>query len=169
MLSEKMQKAINDQINAEMWSSYLYLSMSAYFENEGLTGFASWMRVQAEEENMHAMKFFDYVNGRSGRVKLQPIAEVQTEWKDTLDAFKDTLEHEQKVTGMINNLMSIAIDEKDFATQSFLKWFIDEQVEEEATVNEILDQLNLVNASGHGLFMIDKDMKGRSLPASGAE
>lgn len=169
MLTEKMQKALNDQINAEMWSSYLYLSMSAYFEDKGLPGFANWMRVQADEENMHAMKFFDYINERSGRVHLKPIAEVQVEWKSTLDAFEDTLKHEQKVTSLINNLMDIAIEERDHATQSFLKWFIDEQVEEEASVNEILDQLRLVEGTGNGLFMLDREMKTRTLAAPTAE
>ena len=169
MLTEKMQKALNDQINAEMWSSYLYLSMSAYFEDKGLPGFANWMRVQADEENMHAMKFFDYINERSGRVHLQPIAEVQVEWKSTLDAFEDTLKHEQKVTSLINNLMDIAIEERDHATQSFLKWFIDEQVEEEASVNEILDQLRLVESTGNGLFMLDREMKTRTLATPAAE
>ena len=162
MLSKKMQDAINKQINAEMWSSYLYLSMSAYFEAEGLSGFASWMRIQAEEENMHAMKFFDYVYERDGRVKLQPITEVPTEWKDTTEIFEETLKHEQKVTSLINDLMEIAIQEKDHATQSFLKWFIDEQVEEESSVNEILDQLKLIGNSGHGIFMLDREIKGRS-------
>lgn len=163
MLNEKMEKALNEQINAEMWSSYLYLSMSAYFEDKGLSGFANWMRVQTEEENMHAMKFFDYINERSGRVILKPIGEVQTEWKSTLDAFEDTLKHEQHVTSLINNLMDIAIEEKDHATQSFLKWFIDEQVEEEANVNEILDQLRLVEGTGNGIFMLDREMKSRTL------
>ncbi len=170
MLSEKMQKAINDQINAEMWSSYLYLSMSAYFEGKGLSGFAHWMRLQADEETMHAMKFFDYVYERDGEVKLQPIHEVPTDWMDTLTVFEETLKHEQKVTSMINNLMDIAIEEKDHATQSFLKWFVDEQVEEEASVNEILDQLRLLEGSGHGIFMLDREMKGRSAePADGEE
>ena len=162
MLSKKMQDAINDQINAEMWSSYLYLSMSAYFEDKGLPGFAHWMRLQADEENMHAMKFFDYVYERDGRVFLKPIDEVPTDWMDTLTVFEETLKHEQKVTSMINNLMEIAIEEKDHATQSFLKWFVDEQVEEEASVNEIIDQLKLMEGSGHGLFMLDREMKGRS-------
>ncbi len=168
MLSNKMQKAINDQINAEMWSSYLYLSMSAYFEGKGLAGFAHWMRLQAEEETMHAMKFFDYVHERDGQVKLQPIDEVPVDWMDTLTVFEETLKHEQKVTSMINNLMDIAIEEKDHATQSFLKWFVDEQVEEEASVNEILDQLKLLEGSGHGIFMLDREMKGRS-PESDSE
>lgn len=169
MLTVKMQNTLNDQINAEIWSAYLYLSMSAYFEDKGLPGFANWMRVQADEENMHAMKIFDYINERSGRVILKPIADVQTEWMSTLDAFEDTLKHEQHVTSLINNLMDIAIEEKDHATQSFLKWFIDEQVEEEASVNEILDQLRLVEGTGNGLFMLDREMKTRSLPTETAE
>ena len=156
MLTQKMQDAINEQINAEMWSAYLYLSMSMYFEDKGLPGFANWMRIQYEEENMHAMKFIDYVNERSGRVMLKPIGAVETEWKDTLTVFEETLAHEQKVTSLINNLMDIAIEEKDHATQSFLKWFVDEQVEEEASVNEILDQLRLVKDTGNGMFMMDR-------------
>lgn len=168
MLTQKMQDALNEQINDEIWSSYLYLSMSMYFEDKGLPGFAGWMRIQAEEENMHAMKFVDYVNERNGRVLLKPIEAVETEWKDTLTVFEETLAHEQKVTSLINSLMDIAIEEKDHASRSFLNWFVDEQVEEEATVNEILDQLRMVKDNGNGMFMMDREMRGRAATPAGA-
>ncbi len=162
-ISTKMQKAINDQINAEFWSAYMYLSMSAYFENRGLKGFAHWMRIQFREEQTHALKFLDYLAARGGKVELQPISPVATDWKDATDAFSETFEHEQKVTALINSLMYMAIEEKDFATQSFLKWFIDEQVEEEATALEILDKLKLINNHPQGLFMLDKELGARPL------
>jgi ferritin len=161
MLKEAVEKSINDQINAEFHSAYLYLSMSAYFENIGLSGFANWMHIQFEEEQTHAMKFFHYVNERGGKVKLAPIAEVAIEFDGVIDVFEKTLEHEQKVTGLINDMMDIAIDERDHATKSFLQWFIDEQVEEEAGVEEILNNLKLINGDGQGLLMMDREMKTR--------
>lgn len=162
MLTKRMEEELNKQINAEYWSAYLYLSMSAYFEEEGLAGAASWMRVQYQEEISHALKFFDYVIERGGRVKLQPIQEVPNAWGGVMEVFEETLKHEQKVTGLINNLMDVAIDEKDHACKSFLQWYVDEQVEEEDTVNSILDQLKLVEGKGNGLFMIDKDLGQRT-------
>lgn len=161
MLKEAVEKSLNDQINAEFHSAYLYLSMSAYFEHNGLAGFANWMKVQFEEEQTHAMKFFHYVNERGGMVKLAPIPEVPVGFDGVIDVFEKTLEHEQMVTGRINDLMDIAIDERDHATKSFLQWFIDEQVEEEAGVEEILNNLKLINGDGQGLLMMDREMATR--------
>ena len=135
MLSKKMEKALNAQINAEFWSAYLYLSMSAYFEAEGKSGFANWFKVQFKEEQAHAEIFMNFVYDRGGRVMLQPIAAVDTQWENPLHVFKETLKHEQKVTKMINELYAIAEEEKDYATRSMLTWFIDEQVEEEKDGN----------------------------------
>jgi ferritin len=161
-LNKKVEEEINKQINAELHSAYLYLSMSAYFEAQGLAGFANWMKIQWQEEITHAMKFFDYVNDRGGRVLLQPIAAVEQQWDRPLQAFEATLEHEQKVTSLINNLYEVALDAKDHATASMLKWFIDEQVEEEANAQEIIDNLRMVEGKGNGLFMIDREMKQRT-------
>ena len=161
MIKEKVLKALNKQINAEMHSAYLYLSMSAYFQDKGLSGFASWMKEQYKEELSHAIKIFDYVNERNSRVILEPIAGVPTEFDGLIDVFEKSLEHEQLVTSMIDNLLDIAVEESDHATQSFLKWFVDEQVEEEANVNEILDNLRLINGQGNGVFMMNRELQGR--------
>lgn len=161
MLKEKVQKAINDQINAEQFSAFLYLSMSAYFYNKGLPGFANWMYIQYQEELTHANKFFKYVNDRGGKVTQKAIDQVDTDFEGVIDAFEKTLEHEQKVTASINNIMDIALAESDHATVSFLKWFVDEQVEEEANVTELLDTLKLINGQGNGIFMLDRELRGR--------
>ena len=161
MLSEKMQNAINKQINAEIYSAYLYLSMSAYFESINLEGFANWMRMQAQEEMVHAMKFYDYVNERGSRVVLQTVEGPPTEWDSALAVFEHTYEHEQNVTGMINNLVNLAIEEKDHATNSFLQWFVDEQVEEEASADKVLQQLKLTGDAPGALFMIDRELGAR--------
>lgn len=163
MLTKRMETELNKQINAEYWSAYLYLSMSAFAEDKGFPGVANWMRIQYEEEITHALKFFDYVVDRGGKITLMPIAEVPNKWKDVLEIFEETLKHEQHVTSLINNLMDVAIEEKDHATKSFLQWYVDEQVEEEASVNEILDQLRMVQGQGNGLYMIDREMKNRKL------
>ncbi len=161
MLKDKVLKALNEQINAEMHSAYLYLSMSAYFQDKGLGGFANWMKIQYQEELSHSIKFFDYVNERGERVILKPIDAVPTEFDGVIDVYEKTLEHEQKVTGLINHLMDIAVECSDHATQSFLKWFVDEQVEEEANVTELLDNLKLVNGQGNGVFMLNRELKNR--------
>lgn len=161
MITKKMETELNKQINAEYWSAYLYLSMSAYAENNGYSGIAKWMRVQYEEEVFHALKIFDYVIERGGKVTLTPIKEVPDSWNGILHIFEETLKHEQLVTKLINDLMDVAIEEKDHATKSFLQWYVDEQVEEEANVNEILDQLRMVDGKGNGLFMIDRELKQR--------
>ena len=162
MISKKIEDAINEQINAEMWSAYLYLSMAAYFEDQNLPGFANWMKIQYEEENSHAFKFFNYITERGGRVLLKPMAEVPHEWKSPIDVFEETLKHERYVTTLINNLMNIAVEEKDHATASLLQWFVNEQVEEEATAEEIVNQLKMIEGQGHALFFMDKEMKNRT-------
>lgn len=161
MISKKLQTAIGEQINAEIWSAYLYLSMSAYFERQNLRGFANWMKIQWQEEMSHAIKFFDYVHSRGGQVSLKPIAAVQIDWKNPTDVFTDTLAHEQHVTSLINNLANIAVDEKDHATNSMLQWFIAEQVEEEGNAEQILVQLKMIGDNGYGLLMLDRELATR--------
>jgi ferritin len=158
MLSKKMEKAINGQINAEIYSSYMYLSMSAWFEQAGLAGLANWMRQQVQEEMFHAMKMFNFVNERGARVILGVIEKPPTEWKSALDVFTATLAHEQKVTGLINDLTNLALDERDHATNIFLQWFISEQVEEESGVGAILDKLKLIGKDSSGLFALDQEL-----------
>jgi len=171
MIKKEVEKALNEQINAEFHSAYLYLSMSAYFLSSGLTGYANWMRIQYQEELAHATRFFDYVNERNGRVELSPIAEVPVNFSGIVNVFEETLLHEQKVTGLINRLMDVAISENDHATRSFLQWFVDEQVEEEANVEQILDNLNLIKGEGQGLLMMDREMQVRVFvdPFAGAK
>lgn len=161
MLSPKLYSALNAQINAEFWSAYLYLSMSADFEQKGLPGFANWMHIQFKEEQDHAMKLFNFIVSRGGKPELLPIDKVQTSWESPLASFNDTLKHEQEVTAMINNLYAIALAEKDYATQSMLQWFIDEQVEEEKTAQEIIDSLALIGSNGLGMHMLDKEFAAR--------
>ena len=162
MLNKKVEEAMNKQINAEIWSAYLYLSMSAYFESQSLSGFANWMKVQWQEEISHAMKFFDYVNERGGRINLIPIDKVKTDWKDAREIFEETLAHEQKVTRMINALVDLAISEKDHASNSMLQWYVDEQVEEEANADALLQQLKMLNNNQQGLLMLDKELQSRT-------
>jgi ferritin len=161
MLKEKVLKAINQQINNEYFSAYLYLSMSAWFYGKGLPGFANWMYIQYQEEQTHGNKFFKYVHERGSQAELKPIAQVATDFEDVIAVFEKTLEHEHFITDSINKIQDIAIAESDHATQSFLKWFIDEQVEEEANVNEILDTLRLINGEGNGIFMLDRELRQR--------
>ncbi len=171
MLKEKVEKAINDQINAELYSAYMYMAMSAYFESIDLKGFGNWMRVQAQEEMTHAAKFFDYVNERGGRVSLSAIEAPPSEWKSPLDVFEATYKHECHVSDLINKLVDLALEQSDHATYNFLQWFVAEQVEEEASADEVVQQLKLVGDQGHGLFMIDRELIGRvfTLPAAGGE
>lgn len=165
MINKKMEEAINKQINAELYSSYLYLSMSAYFSLINLGGFANWMKIQAQEELTHAMKFYDYINERGGKVTLTKIEQPKTEWKSALEAFEDTYNHECVVTGLINDLVNLAIEEKDHSSNVFLQWFVTEQVEEEASAQEILDKLKFIGDNGAALFMIDKDLSQRNFAA----
>lgn len=162
MLSVKMQDALNAQINAEMWSAYLYLSMSMAAADKGLKGMANWFAVQFKEEQDHAQIIINYILSRGGRVLLAPIDAVDTEWEAPIDMFEQTLTHEQKVTSMINDLYNLAIEEKDHATRSMLTWFVDEQVEEEDSAREIIDQLRMVDCNKLGLYMIDKEMATRT-------
>jgi ferritin len=162
MLSPKMEAALNSQINAEYYSSYLYLSMAAYFDSINLPGFANWMRIQNQEEMFHTMKFFDYVAERGARVKLTAVEAPETEWESTLAAFEATLAHEQHVTSLVNKLVDLAVEESDHATNNFLQWFVGEQVEEEATADGILQQLRLMKDAPGGLFMIDRELGQRS-------
>ncbi|MGD8563224.1 MAG: ferritin [Desulfarculaceae bacterium] len=161
MLSDKMAQAFNQQINAELYSSYLYMAMASWFEDKQMPGSAHWMKTQAQEEMTHALKFYGYVNERGGRVLMEAIAGPPNEWASPLAVFQAVLEHEQKVTGLINGLMDLAVTEKDHASQSFLKWFIDEQVEEEASVNEILGKLQMVDQAPGGIYMLDKELAAR--------
>lgn len=161
MLTSKMQKALNEHINAEMYSAYLYLSMSAYFQDRNLPGFANWMQIQFQEEWAHAMKFFNYVIERGGRVELEQIEKPRFEWNDAVNVMEETLKHEQHVTSLINNLMSIAHEEKDYASVSMLQWFVDEQVEEESAATAILEKLKMIEGKGPGMFMLDNEFAAR--------
>lgn len=162
MLSQKLQDAFNKQINAELFSSYLYLSMSAYFDHLDLKGMAHWMRIQSGEETAHAMRFFDFINDRSGRVTLPAIEAPKPEWKSPLEAFEDAYKHEIKITGMINELMTLVSIEKDGAGHDFLEWFCREQVEEEAAAELIVSQLKLVGDNGIGLYLLDQQLGQRA-------
>jgi ferritin len=161
MISDKMMAAINEQINAELYSAYLYMSMMTQFEAQGLKGIANWMRVQSMEETTHAYKFYDYVIERGGTVQLKAIAGPPTEWPTALAAFEQVAEHEALVTSLINNLMDIALETRDHASVSFLQWFIDEQVEEESAAADIVGKLTLIGDNPQGLFMLDKDLSAR--------
>ena len=158
MIDKKMQDALNEQINAELYSAYLYLSMAAYFESTNLPGFATWMRVQTKEELLHGMKIYDYVNERGGRVTLKSIAEPPSEWESPLAAFEAAYKHEQKVTGLINGLVNLAVEEKDDAANTFLQWFVDEQVEEEESAETVVNKLKLVADASDGMNMLDNEM-----------
>ena len=165
MLKKQIEDALNEQINAEMWSAYLYLSMSLYFEHAGRKGFANWFRVQYQEEQAHALALMDYVNARNGRVALKPIEGVPEKWDSAQAAFMSTLEHEQKVTSLIHNLYALAEKEQDFATRQKLNTFVAEQVEEEENVRQILDDLNLVGEDGVGIFQLDRELGARTFVA----
>jgi ferritin len=170
MIAKKIEDAFNAQINAEIYSSYLYLSMSAALEKMNLPGFASWMRVQAQEEMTHAMKFYDHIIERDGTVALTAIDGPPMKWKDVKAVIAETLEHEQKVTGLINDLMDLSMTENDHAGRMFLQWFVTEQVEEEATAMEILGKLEIAGDSAGGLYLLDKEMAGRVFtPPAAAE
>lgn len=165
MLSKRMVEALNEQINAEMWSAYLYLSMSLNAAAKGHKGVANWFAIQFKEEQDHAQILINYTLSRGGEVKLAPIAEVETSWKNPLAMFKDTLEHEKKVTALITKLYEIAVEEKDYPTQNRLKWFIDEQVEEEENAQDIIDSLDKVGDDGLGLYMVDRELGSRTYSA----
>lgn len=158
MLSKKLEEAINEQINKELYSGHLYLSMSAYCESESLPGFAGWMRAQAQEEVGHAMRLFDYIAARGGRVVLKAMEMPPPVWKSPQEMFEQVLEHERKVTGMINRLYELALQENDYATQMELQWFITEQVEEEESAGQVVEQLKRVGDQPMGLLMMDRQL-----------
>lgn len=170
MIKKKVLKALNQQINEETYSAYLYQAMSANFAARGLSGTANWFRIQALEEMVHAMKFYDFILERSGEVTLLEIKQPPKEWKTALEAFESAYKHETYITDKIDSLMSLALEEKDHATASFLKWFVDEQVEEEASADDIVQKLKLIGKDGAGLYHIDRELATRVFtpPPAGA-
>ncbi len=163
MLSAKMQKTLNTHLNEEFYSSYFYLSIAAYFEAKNLKGFANWFRIQTQEEHMHGMKFFDFILQKGGKVTLAQIAAPKVEWNSISEVFAETLKHEQKITGLINKLVEVSMLEKDFATNNFLQWFVTEQVEEEANVEEIIQKIEMIGDNKSGLYMLDNELATRVL------
>lgn len=161
MLDKEMEEAINKQLNAEFYSAYLYLSMGAYFEAKDLSGFANWMRVQAQEERDHAMKFYDYLVTRGARVTLTEITAPPTEWESAIAVFDHVYRHEQMVTGLINKLVDLAISLSDHATNNFLQWYVAEQVEEEESASTVLQKVKLSEEDSRALFMIDQELATR--------
>lgn len=162
MISKKLAEAINKQINAEMWSAYLYLSMSMDAYNKGFKGVANWFKIQFHEEQAHAAIMINYLQAQDQKVILAPIAKVATEWKDILSAFEDTLKHEKEVTKMINALCDIAAQDNDYASQNLLAWFIDEQVEEEQNARDLIAQCKMVNGNNAGMMFLDKELGART-------
>lgn len=161
MIGKKVNDAFNKQINEEMFSSYLYLSMAAYFESNNLPGFSHWFKMQAQEEMFHAMKFYNHIVERGGAIELLVIKKPQRNWESPLKAYQDALKHEEYITGCINSLMDLAQKEKDFAGRNLLIWFVDEQVEEEDSVNEIVEKLKMIKGQSHMLYMLDKELGAR--------
>lgn len=161
MISQRLHSAINAQINAELWSAYLYLAMSLDAETKGYKGFANWFYVQYQEEQAHARIFMNYLNSRDAKVELLPIDPVPSSWGSVLDMFKQTLEHEKKVTSLINNLAAIANDDRDFASINRFVWFIDEQVEEEESARDMIAAVEAVEGNRYGMYMLDKDQAAR--------
>ena len=160
-ISEKMNEALNDQLNKELYSAYLYLSMAAWAEANNLNGFAHWFKIQAKEELGHAMKFYSFIYERGGRVKLMEVSQPKTDWSSPVEVFEDTLEHEKYVTQRIHNLLKLARDEGDYSTEVFLHWFIDEQVEEEDQARKILETLKMIGDNKAALFAIDRELAKR--------
>jgi ferritin len=160
-INKKVEEVLNKQVNAEFWSAYLYLAMSAWFETKGLKGFANWMLIQFKEETTHALKIFDFVNKRGGEIKLQPIAAVDKTWDGLIQIFEETYKHECHVTEMIHNCYDVAVADKDHASASMLKWFIDEQTEEEENALDILDKLKLIGEKGGAVYHLDRELKKR--------
>jgi ferritin len=170
MISKKMLEALNEQINKELYSAYLYMAMSAHSTHIGLPGFANWFMVQYKEEMDHAMRLYTYINDHGEKIILKAIEQPPSTFKDPMDMFQKTLKHEQFITKSINELVDLAIKEKDHATQIFLQWFVTEQIEEEGNDNDIIAKLELAGGKGNGLFMIDKDLAARiyTPPTAGA-
>jgi len=169
MFSERLQNAINEQINAEYYSAYLYLSMCAYLEDQDLPGMAHWMRMQYEEEVIHALKLFDFMNDRGARVILKGIDTPPSEFGSVLEVFEEVLAHEKKVTGLIHDLYKLALDEGDYPTQSLLQWYIDEQVEEEKSASDVLARVRMVKDFPPGILMIDESLGVRGKPTEPEE
>lgn len=161
MLSTKLHDAINAQVNAELWSAYLYLSMSLDAEAKGYKGVANWFYIQFQEEQAHARIFMNYLNSRDAKVELLPIEAVPSTWESVLEMYKHTLEHEKKVTSMIQNLVAIAKDDKDYASENRLIWFIDEQIEEEESARDMIFNLEAVEGNKYGMYMLDKELASR--------
>lgn len=162
MINEKVNRAFNEQIKKEMYSAYLYLSMATQFYSDGLEGIGQWLRVQAFEELTHAMKFFDHIVERDGRVELEEIEKPPSQWDSPVSAFKDALKHEEYITGEINKLVDLSEKEKDYASKTLLQWFVDEQVEEEGTASRVLQELEMVKGSPHALLMLDRELGSRT-------
>ena len=169
MIGKRMQDAMNEQIKHELESAYLYLSMVAYFHSESLDGMAQWMTVQAQEELAHAMKFFNHIDERDGRVELKALSQPQKEWASPLEAYKAAYNHERFITDKINDLVKLAAEEKDHAAGIMLQWFVTEQVEEESSTLKVVDLLERIGDSGHGLIMADRELGTRSAPAESEE
>ena len=167
-ISKKVEKAFNDQMNREFYSFYLYLAMAGYFEATNLKGFANWMRIQAEEERTHAMRFYDFIANRSWVISLNQIDRPGQVWKSPLDAFGKAREHEQFITANINELADLSLASKDHAAHSFLKFFIDEQIEEEAAAQSVVGKLKLIGKSASGMFMLDNELGQRAGAAPAA-
>lgn len=158
MMNKKIESAFNDQINAELFSDYIYLAMAAYFDSENLKGMAHWMKMQANEEFEHAMKFVDFIHDRGGKVKYKAIEAPKDKWSSPLAVFKEAYEHEQYISKRIYELMDLAVAEKDYPAQEFLRWFVEEQVEEEASTGEIVGKLGMIGDSKNGIFMLDQQL-----------
>ncbi len=168
MLSDKLKEELNKQLNREIYSAYLYMSMAAYSDANGLPGFSAWFQAQAAEELSHAMKFYNYMSDRGVRVVLEAVPKPTTDYESPTQVFEETLKHEQYITENINKLYELAVQENDYATQTFLHWFITEQVEEEKSVNQVLDTLRLIGDKGHGLVMLDRELGKRGQPTQTA-
>lgn len=169
MITDQLAVAINKQVENEFEAAHLYLSMSSWFDSQGLPGCANWMRMQYQEELVHALKFFDYINEAGGHATVPPVAAPQTEWSTPIDAFESAYKHEQKVTALINDLYDLATEEKDHAARVMLQWFITEQVEEEASVSLVVDQLRLIGEDRAALLVLDQQLSTRAAPAQSAE
>ena len=170
MISQRMQDQMNEQIKHETFSAYLYFSMAAYFHAKSLDGMAQWMKAQAQEELDHALRFFNHIDERGGRIELQAIDKPQSVWESPLAAFEAALGHEEFITGRINELVQVAAEENDNAAGIMLQWFVSEQVEEEASVSKVVDMLKLIGDSGHGMLMADRELGQRVVgPLTGGE
>ncbi len=164
MIGERLKTAMNDQVRNELESYYIYLSMAAWLHSRSLDGMAHWMRCQAHEEMVHAMKFFDHIIDRGGKVILQDLRQIKTDWTSSLEIWEDTLAHEQFISGKINDLTSIAREEKDYAAEPMLAWFSKEQIEEEATAGKVLDQIKMAGTHQGGIMFLDRELGARAFP-----